>query len=522
MHDALIVGGGHNGLVCGLLLARAGLDVVVVEANDTAGGCIWTETLPSGHRLERGAIEHSSILSLADELGLASYGLSFIETDVRVGAGFSDGTSLLFHHDLEETLAGFDGPRAGDREGYRHLSRVGGGLFSLLDSFSGPPRLADIAALGMNLERDPFRMLVTSSQKLIGEFIDDPYLRSVIEMYGAHAQLPPWLPGSGMFAFLLPAGHGEPTARPRGGSVSLVDALAAGLGDAGGSIVTGEKVISLESTPNGARVRTASGLELIARTVVSSLDVNMTNSLLADASIAPDGRVSSGALNVAEMKVDLALSQPANPGFDGSPQALWMLQEGPQSLSRAFGQIVAGRLPEEAAMMWGSPSAVESTAAPEGQGTVWLSAFVPARIEGGWDEETELQAAEWLLDGYARITGEDLRTSALDMRVTGPGTWQSRIGSPYGNPNHIDLTLDQMFDWRPPLERPYRTSAPWLYLTGAGTFPGGGLSGLPGRNAAHAVLEDAGGPKKRRSRIREDISAIRTGWHLFREMRRGT
>ena len=92
----------------------------------------------------------------------------------------------------------------------------------------------------------------------------------------------------------------------------------------------------------------------------------------------------------------------------------------------------------------------------------------------------------------------------------------------WGHPNHIDLTLDQLFGWRPPGIAGYRTEVPWLYLTGAGTFPGGGVSGLPGRNAARAVLADVGARPRRASRLRRELRGLWDAFGLYREMRRGS
>lgn len=145
-------------------------------------------------------------------------------------------------------------------------------------------------------------------------------------------------------------------------------------------------------------------------------------------------------------------------------------------------------------MMWASSSATDPSASPDGQGSVWLSAFVPAKPdEGAWDDAFTEQATNWLLDSFAGITGQDLRSNALSIHVTTPLNWEERTGNPAGNPNHVDLTIDQLFSWRPPTGLGHRTGLGWLYLSGAGTHPGGGLSGIPGRNAANALLEDLSG-----------------------------
>jgi phytoene dehydrogenase-like protein len=231
--------------------------------------------------------------------------------------------------------------------------------------------------------------------------------------------------------------------------------------------------------------------------------------------------VQSGALNIGELKIDLALSAPGSVVGGEADGALWLLQERPDSLRTSFGEIVAGRLPTSLAMMWAAPSVLDPTAAPDGGGTVWLSAFVPARLrDRSWDAATEEEAADNVFDGFARITGIDLRPIAVDRRIVGPIGWEQRIGAPGGNPNHIDLTVDQLFGWRPPGISGYRTELPWLYLTGAGTFPGGGVSGLPGRNAAQAMLADLGSPPRRTGRWRREIKGLWDAFSLYRSMRR--
>jgi beta-carotene ketolase (CrtO type) len=283
-------------------------------------------------------------------------------------------------------------------------------------------------------------------------------------------------------------------------------------------------VVGIDRGGDASVVRLRDGESVVARRVVSSLDVRRTAALFSDP---PDGlrsaaaSVQAGALNVGELKIDLALSAPATITGDGADAALWLLQERIDSLRTSFGEIVAGALPSSPAMMWAAPSALDPGAAPDGGGTVWLSAFVPKHLSGReWDRATEEEAADRTLDGFAKITGTDLRSLTVDRRITGPAGWQRRIGAPGGNPNHLDLTLDQLFGWRPPGGNGYRTDLSWLYLTGAGTFPGGGVSGLPGRNAARTLLTDMGFRPSATSRWQREIKGLWDAWGLYRSMRR--
>ena len=523
MTRVAVVGGGHNGLVCACYLANAGLDVTVFEANRTAGGCIWTDHLPSGHRIERGAIDHGPILAVAEELDLGRFGLEYVFRDVSYGAAYSDGTRLLFHRELRTTLEGLSGLDPEDIAGYESLARIGSDLLSVLDGMPSGPSLADIAGSGPIGGVDPMRLILASSEKIVAGFVGDPHLASALTMYGSFAQLPPWLPGTGLFGLLLAGSHGHGPGRPVGGSARLIDALSGALESAGGVIRTGEPVESIDGSGSDVTVRTCAPAAQRFDLVVSTLDVARTSRLLDPSlpSLRAAGReATSGSLNVAEFKVDLALSTPATPGGSGPPEALWMLQPRPGSMTRSFGEIAAGLLPSEPSILWASPSALDPSAAPAGGGSAWLSTFVPAVLrDGDWTDEKLMSTADRVITSFASITGEDIGDGIVDMRVTGPQAWERRTGAVSGNPNHIDMTLDQMFARRPPTGLGYRTGVRWLYLSGAGTFPGGGVSGLPGKNAAMAILGDLGRKGARRRGI-SALGAARRGWRLYRALTR--
>jgi phytoene dehydrogenase-like protein len=516
----LVIGAGHNGLVAGVVLARAGLEVTVVEAAPAAGGCIWTETLPSGHRLERGAVEHGAIAALASDLGLQRHGLKYVSRPVITAAAYGDGEVRTFSRSAEDTVAGL----GSDGAAYAVLVSLATRLFALLDAFAEPPTLTALAAglRGMHGGDELFRLVVSSADAVLERRLRDPHLRGALSMYAAHGQMPPWAAGTGMFALLLPAAHDERPARPIGGSRALVGALVDALEAAGGTLAVDTRVQALRSHGAGAQVELSSGETAHVDTVVSTIDVTRTTGLLDDppASMVEAARaVGSGRLNVAELKVDLAFDRlPALGPLDTAPGAIWLLQPDPCALGRGFGDIVAGRLPQRPALMWTSPSTQDPSAAPAGGGVGWLSTFVPWRLaDGPWTAAREQEAAGRALGTVQQITGVDLHAAASATVITGPATWAQRLSSADGNPNHLDLSLDQLLGWRPPGMAGHRTPLPWLYLSGAGTHPGGGLSGVPGRRAADAVLNARGG--RRRARRRSEMASLHAGWQLYRSMR---
>jgi beta-carotene ketolase (CrtO type) len=166
----------------------------------------------------------------------------------------------------------------------------------------------------------------------------------------------------------------------------------------------------------------------------------------------------------------------------------------------AFRAIGAGALPDPMPVMFAIPSASDPTMAPEGRAVGWVSAFVPARRADGrpWPEGND-EAARAALATVERFAPGTASRITRTM-ITGPAEWEARTGNPGGNPNHLDLTLDQMLGSRPAagLAR-YATPVPGLFLSGAGTHPGGGVTGQPGRNTARAVI-GAGGRSVRRAR----------------------
>ena len=287
MSDVVVIGAGHNGLACAAYLARAGLSVTVVEQAPEPGGCIATVELPDGRgRLELGAYVHGGIRAsgVADDLELERHGLRFHLRDEVVLSPCDDGSALAFHSSLERTV---DGPgrdvvgRGGRRRVPAPRRMVGGrdAPWSSAPQRGPAPSLRELAALAEATlgAREGARLvqaLLASASNLLRGTLGDERLRG-----GPSATGPPTPssrpgdPGTAVGAMAMAGGHGEPMARPVGGSRATVDALVASLRAAGGDLRCGRRVERVETAAAGRwpSTRAASACRP-RRAVVSAID----------------------------------------------------------------------------------------------------------------------------------------------------------------------------------------------------------------------------------------------------------
>lgn len=528
--SVIVVGGGHNGLVAAVRLARAGCRVTVLEQGSEPGGCIWTETHPSGVVVERGAWEHGGVLAVAQELGLD---VEYVEHPVAAGFHFGDGSQRVFHSDLERTVAGL----AGDGAPYRGLVELAETLFGVLDTFAVPPTPAEVAAAMAAIPGGDrlFRTLIQSAETVVDAALADPLTRAALALQASHAQVPAWAPGTGLFAFLLPLAHGGPSVRPVGGSRALIDALVRALEAAGGEVRTGARVTRMSTgrrrgaafggglddsaSAVGGEVVLEDGTLLAADVVISTVGLPRTAALLTDPaprlrSAAAD--LHSGHFNISELTVTLVSAEPVVLPWEDT-DAVWYAVADPADVRRGFGELLAGSLPSAP---WSMVGRVRQPAGVAG-GAVWLSSVVPLRpADGPWTPERERAAGERLVDHVSAVLGLDLRAGLVDMVVSGPATWAERVGGD-GSPNHVDNTLDQLLGWRTPGHADLRTELPWLFLAGAGQHPGGGLSGASGSAVAATVLGASAGPPRRRDRVRDEVRGLARGLSAYRAIKRG-
>ena len=550
MADVIVIGGGHNGLVCGCYLARAGLDVLVLEQSDTVGGCIDTRDLPNGRgRLELGAYEHGGIRGsgVAAELELESrHGLRFhLRDEVTLGPA-DDGARIAFHNSLEQTIEGLQ-PVVGraDADAYRRFAAWASAGMRLLGSLdAGPPpsigQLAALAQASLGADAAPFiQTLLGSASNVLRSTFTDERLMAPMAHWAAHSQQSPLDPGTGAGGLALAAFHGAPAARPAGGSRATVEALVRCLEAAGGRVIVDAPAESVEIAGGRAVAVVAGGVRYEAgRGVVSAIDAVR---LFGDgwgggaSLVAPEHvparlagelrRVHSGRRNVSELKVDAVIE--ALPAVEpaGFERAFMLSANTITDIEQSFARVQLGELAERPPVMIAFPSTLESGWAPAGKAVAWVSTFVPWRpAAGAWDEATLERAADHAWAVAERALGA--RMAVVERRVTGPAAWVARHTNANANPNHIEMSIDQLLGFRPtPSLSGYRTPIEGLFLTGAGTHPGGGITGVPGRNAAHVALAALGvEPRGARlaRRARERSALVRDAWKATRALRRAS
>ena len=513
--DYIVIGGGHNGLVCAGYLAKAGFRVLVLEKFKILGGYCTTEEMPGapGYHLNIGALEHVGLneAPFVKDLELEKHGLDYILRDKCYLFPFLDGTDIPIYRSVERTAEAIGQLSAHDARAYAPFMEFSDAFMGIMGAvtFGPPPTFGELTALmdaKLGLDTDQLLWsLLTCPAAVLDAWFDDPRVKAALAIYGAHTQTSPSRPGSGYAPSILVYSHQSGVARPRGGSGKLNDALASYITAHGGSIRTDAEVkhivvekgraVGVELS-NGESFRATGG-------VVSAIDARRVFlDLLDEGDSSPELRRKlqsrrAGGTNVSEFKIDSALSGPLDwsrfPHGEELSVGMQLLCPSMDYLDAVFADIQRGYPPEEPAMMVGSASVLDPSLAPKGGHTLWLSSFAPYDRRDGrpWDETKE-EFAERLLDRFSLYV-PNIRDVIIASELTSPTDWHDRTGAVRGNPNHLDMTLDQILGYRPlPELSAYRTPIKGLYLSGSGTHPGGGLGGTPGTNTAQAVLQDLG------------------------------
>ena len=531
-YDAIVIGAGHNGLVCAAYLLNAGYSVLLLEKRAVPGGAATTEeAIPKeapGFKFNLCAIDHEFIFlgPIIEELQLNKYGLEYLACDPHTFCPHPDGRYFLAHKSLEKTRNAIS--RYSQRDADKYVEFIG--YWSKLMSaiapfFNAPPQsvlgigrgytkqnILDALAIAGSKDKalNFIRTMITAPEDLLNEYFDTELVKAPLARLAAEIGAPPSQKGITAGLMMLAMRHHPGMARPKGGTGALIKALVKLVTAKGGKILTEQMVKEvIVEDDRAVGVKVQGGAEYRAnKAVISNIDVRrLFLQLVAEENVDPNLRekVNRRLTNNNEtiLKIDCALSEA--PKFTAYPQddtehliGTVLIADSTAHVEQAHSLATMGQIPDANPSMYlDIPSVLDPTLAPEGKHTLWIEFFAPYQIAGkegtglygtGWTDEVKNKVADNVMNKLADYA-PNIKDSVIARRVESPAELGERLGSYKGNYYHLDMTLDQMIFLRPlPEIANYTTPIKNLYLTGAGTHPGGSISGMPGRNCARVFL----------------------------------
>jgi len=510
-YDVIVIGGGHNGLVSAAYLARAGLEVLVLEARDVVGGACVTEELIPGAKWSSCAFIADLIRpEIVADLQLGKFGFAMYAPETMGFALTDDSRHLMLHRDLAKTLRGIEKHSRKDAAKFLQLGarlrRFGDYMRPWL--LSAPPTkkqfVAEFERHGeMDLYREFFQY---STRELMDRYFENDLIRGFLTFYGmVSVYAGPSTPGTSYVYGYHASGDFEGEfgvwGFVRGGMGGFTSALADCAHYHGATILTDSPVANVV-TRNGAvtGVALVNGTEFTAPVVVSNADPVRSLIRFLDASeLDPDfrSRVQDIDQRGSMARIHLLIDElphyiglPSGPG----PQHLGhqMLGATVDNFEKAYAAEQRGETADDYAIEAVIQSVTDPTLAPKGLHTLTLGVQqLPGELSspGGWHAAKDTwtdQIVNRLCD-YA----PNLKDHILERYTITPKDLEDDWSLTGGNIFHAAMFDEQLFDGRPlPELAHYRTPVGGYYLCGAGTHPGGGVMGAPGHNAARTVLAD--------------------------------
>jgi phytoene dehydrogenase-like protein len=512
-YDAVIIGGGHNGLVCAAYLARAGQAVLVLEAAERLGGAATTREFAPGFQVSACAhLLHLMPPDLVRELDLATHGLKLAGERLPSVALGRDGRHVTYT--ASEVTGAVD---SADRDHYPQwralMERLAVTLHPLLNA--APPRLGSAAwrdraallglgwrirRLGRRDMRELLRIGGMCVQDLLEEQFDSPLLRGALAFDATlGTNLGPRSPGTVLSLLYRLAAPGGPEAlgQPQGGLGALTQALAQAATRAGAELRTHAPVARiLVKEDQVCGVRLASGEEVAAATVVSSADPKTTFLDLLGSEHLDAGFVRRVAqLRTRGLAAKLHLALERLPDFRGlDAQALRGRLVVAPSLDYVEGAFNCSKYREYSSapvLEITVPTLADAALAPPGKHVMSVIAqYVPYDLASGWQEQRQ-QFKDLVIRTLATYA-PDLPACVRSSELLAPRDIEREFRIVGGHWHHAELAFDQFFFVRPlPGTAQYQTPVAGLFLCGAGCHPGGGVMGLAGRNAARQVMREA-------------------------------
>jgi phytoene dehydrogenase-like protein len=523
-YDAIVVGGGHNGLVTAACLAQAGHSVLVLEQRDTLGGAAATETVFPGFKFNTGA--HDAGLfrpEVLAALDLERHGLAFLESPVAAFAPQLDGRGLTLWTDLAKNQAEIGAFSEADADRFPAFVRAVTQMAGVLDGImtltpphlahSGPADLLPWLQVGLKLKRTGkremmafLRVLPMTVAEFLNEWFESEVLKGALGAAGILGSMQgPQASGTAfmmLYHYLGAAPGGFRASRfIRGGIGQLAAALAGAARSHGVEIKTGAGVSRIVVEQDRATGVQVDGQTISARVVISNADPRRTFFDLVGAPLLEPRfmrRVRNIRFRGSTAKVNLALGD--LPRFttqtDGEAQLGGHILISPSLdyLERAYDEAKYGRFSRQPHLDVVIPSILDPSLAPAGQHVMSITMqYAPYHLrEDDWETQRET-LGDTIIDTLAEYA-PNLKDLILHRQVITPLDWERDYGLTEGGIFHGQMGLDQLLFMRPVAGYgQYRTPIDGLYLCGAGAHPGGGVTGAPGFNAAREVLKDLRG-----------------------------
>jgi phytoene dehydrogenase-like protein len=531
-YDAIIIGAGHNGLTNAAYLAKAGLNVVVLEKNDFIGGASCTQETHEGWMYSSYSYVCSMMRqAIHRDLDLAKHGLLIVPYLGTVNFGDKDERLFSYHN---EEAAYLELKRHSSRDAdamhrfQADLTRYAQLIRKTLmrtppDPTSFRPRdikellffAKELWSLGEKEIYEYVRFFTISAAEFLDDYFESDLIKAAMASAGIiGTALGVYSPGSSYILLHHVMGDVDGSigawGLPRGGMGAISDSLAGAMKQYGGELRTNAPVQQV-LVENGKAVGVVleNGDEIRANIVVSNLDAKRTFTRIIDRKDLPEGiyeKACNYKIRGSSGKVNIALS--GMPKFTGVPDNRYINRGGQgftgslETMERAYDCWKHGRFSDDPFVEGVIPSAWDPSVAPAGKH--WMSNFVqycpPELDTGPWTAEDRDQFGQAVIDKIARYS-PGFKDLIVHVDVRTPFDMENEIGLTEGNIFQGELTIDQLLFNRPfPGYAQYRMPIKKLYMCGSSTHPGGGVSSVCGANAAREILMDL----RRKNTVPED------------------
>lgn len=508
--DAVVVGAGHNGLICATYLARSGLRTAILEARPTPGGCASTVDA-LGARVNVCNCDHLLVrsLPLEEELDLAAHGLRYLDVDPAQSNLFWDNHPPWYlWRGTDQTIDGLRRSYPAEVDGYRRLMRaarpVAELIIELAQTLLSRRSLTDLLGRRAVAATRLFRWSRLSAQGLLRGFFNHeamvlPALATGPIVWGLDGSTP----GTGLGALGYVLRHLVGVARPAGGSGALIEAVGRSFRASGGELRCGARVdaVVVESGGKVKGVRLADagdgeiGEIIESKRVVVACDPRVVR--LEGSGVPRDfaGAWSAPTPDGYESKIDAVVSAP--PAYRHMPEGAdaahaltptTMILPSLSTLSRNLADSARGRIGEDPVFFANVPSALDASMRPPGGGHVFSLEvlYTPFALTGGWEHSDE--PARWLRR-FSEHIQPGFAEGIVHWRAMTPPDYEEQFYLPKGYVASFTGSPLSALLGRPRHLTRYHTPIGGLFLTGGATYPGAGVWGASGRNTAKVILE---------------------------------